>query len=52
MAKCRDKLFFEHGVSEADIERTIRELKLESDIEYQTIMEETEKVFAHHVESN
>ena len=51
MAKCRDKLFFEYGVSEADIERTIKELKLVSDFDFQTIMDETEKGFAHHIKS-
>jgi hypothetical protein len=34
MAKARDKLFFEDGVSEADIDVSIKELQLESDAEF------------------
>jgi hypothetical protein len=31
MAKTRDKIFIEDGISEADIEKTIKDLDLESD---------------------
>ena len=31
MAKSRDKLFIEDGISEADIDTTIKELGLEND---------------------
>jgi hypothetical protein len=34
MAKARDKLFLEDGVSEADIDTTIKELGLENDAEF------------------
>jgi hypothetical protein len=34
MAKSRDKLFLEQGVSEADIDTTIKELNLDLDKEF------------------
>ena len=34
MAKSRDKLYLEDGISEADIDLTIKELGLESDLEF------------------
>ena len=40
MAKTRDEIFFERGISEADIERSIKELKLEEDAEFITLCRE------------
>jgi len=34
MAKSRDRLYLEQGISEADIDRTIEELGLENDAEF------------------
>jgi hypothetical protein len=34
MAKTRDEIFFERGISESDIERSIKELKLEEDADF------------------
>ncbi len=34
MAKSRDKLYLEEGISEADIDRTIAELGLENDADF------------------
>ena len=43
MAKARDKLFLEDGVSEADIDVSIKQLKLENDAEFQKLMQDTEQ---------
>lgn len=43
MAKSRDKLYLEDGVSEADIDRTIKDLKLESDNEFCAIMRDSDR---------
>ena len=40
MAKTRDEIFFERGISESDIERSIKELKLEEDAEFITLCRE------------
>jgi len=34
MAKARDKLFVEDGISEADIDQTIKELQLEKNVDF------------------
>ncbi len=43
MAKARDKLFIEDGVSEADIDTTIKQLQLEGNPEFQKLMRDTEQ---------
>lgn len=43
MAKARDKLFLEDGISEADIDVSIKDLQLETDSEFQKLMQSTEQ---------